>query len=119
MNQLTKELVEEHLGEIFYQIRFGMMSSQEFSTLLPKYEVIFSAVELCEIFQMINNKSKFLNRNCSMSVFHILNLAMKACCCVNDPLEENLSLNRLKRPFLPQTKIYGWYISNANHFIIF
>lgn len=49
---VTKDMVRHHLGELFYEIRFGSMKIQEFSQLLPTYGSLFTADEYQEIIQM-------------------------------------------------------------------
>lgn len=41
-NVLTKEAVDEHLGDLFYSIRFGSMTIGEFCQLLEKYDAVLS-----------------------------------------------------------------------------
>lgn len=55
-DQVTKELVHNHLGDLFSEIRFGAMSIEEFSALLPSYQHLFLANELSEIIQMTVSK---------------------------------------------------------------
>lgn len=50
---LTKELLRHHLGNVFYEIRFGSMKIQEFADLMPSYGMLFTADEYQEIIQMI------------------------------------------------------------------
>lgn len=52
--QLTRDIVRTHLGDLFYGIRFGSMSLDEFYSLLPSYERIFSDNEYNEIVQVIS-----------------------------------------------------------------
>lgn len=39
---LTKEIVEDALGDLFYEIRYGSMSIQEFCNLVMKYDAVLS-----------------------------------------------------------------------------
>lgn len=39
---LTKEIVDEHLGDLFYEIRFGAISIQELCNLAMKYDLVLS-----------------------------------------------------------------------------
>lgn len=39
---LTKELVDEHLGDLFYDIRFGSMTIQDLCNLATKYDMVLS-----------------------------------------------------------------------------
>lgn len=41
-DDLTKQMVDEHLGELFYNIRFGAMTINEFCSLSDKYEAVLS-----------------------------------------------------------------------------
>lgn len=41
-NFLTKEIVDEYLGELFYEIRFGAMTIQELCNLATKYDSVLS-----------------------------------------------------------------------------
>ncbi|XP_055301672.1 BTB/POZ domain-containing protein 3-like [Sitodiplosis mosellana] len=53
--ELTKDIVQTHLGDLFHEIRFRSMSHNEFIDLLPSYGKLFSADEFNEILQMIRN----------------------------------------------------------------
>ncbi|XP_055301660.1 uncharacterized protein LOC129568119 [Sitodiplosis mosellana] len=50
---LSKSLMRAHLGDLFHEIRFGSMSFQEFSSLIPSYGQLFNASEYGTIIQMI------------------------------------------------------------------
>lgn len=50
---LTKELVQAHLGELFYNIRFASMKMKDVATLTGPYGFLFSFDEYKEIIQMI------------------------------------------------------------------
>lgn len=41
-NSLTKEIVDERLGDLFYEIRFGSMTHREFCNLADKYDAVLS-----------------------------------------------------------------------------
>lgn len=41
-NALTKAIVDTHLGDLFYEIRFGSMTIQEFCKLATKYDSVLS-----------------------------------------------------------------------------
>ncbi|XP_055308212.1 BTB/POZ domain-containing protein 2-like [Sitodiplosis mosellana] len=56
-DDLTEELVHDHLGDLFHEIRFGSMSLQSFAALIPKYGNTFSFHEQQEIIQMIADPS--------------------------------------------------------------
>lgn len=65
---LSKEAIREHLGDSFYDIRFGRMTMEELSNIFNTYPmtVVFTAEEHKDIVQMITTKkkkSKFLNGN--------------------------------------------------------
>ena len=51
---LTKEIVEAHLGPLFYNIRFGLMTINEFGPLSLAYGSVFSPDEYKEIVHMIS-----------------------------------------------------------------
>ncbi|XP_031637920.1 BTB/POZ domain-containing protein 2-like [Contarinia nasturtii] len=55
-NEVTKELMQIHLGELFYEIRFRLMSFAQFSELIASFGHLFSADELREVIQMIPSK---------------------------------------------------------------
>lgn len=55
-DELTKELLRNHMGDLFYDIRFGSMQLQEFADLLPSYGNLFTADEYQEIIQTIASK---------------------------------------------------------------
>lgn len=52
-NDLTREIVQNLLGDLFYEIRFRSMNIIEFSTLSLEYGHIFSSDEYREIVHMI------------------------------------------------------------------
>lgn len=52
-DELTKQLLDNHLGDLFYEIRFGSMKLHEFADLLPSYGNLFTTDEYQEIIQMI------------------------------------------------------------------
>lgn len=51
--QVTKELVEEHLGEQFYRIRYRSMPFDKFTEMVSSFGRLFSTDEYTEIIQMI------------------------------------------------------------------
>lgn len=51
LNNLTRKDVEDHLGELFHEIRFKLMSVQQFATLIPTYGDLFTIDEYKEISQ--------------------------------------------------------------------
>ncbi|XP_031639027.1 uncharacterized protein LOC116351111 [Contarinia nasturtii] len=53
---VTKQMVEDQLGDSFYDIRFGSMTFNEFATLIPSYGEIFSRMEYQDIIQIIADK---------------------------------------------------------------
>ncbi|XP_055326193.1 BTB/POZ domain-containing protein 6-A-like [Sitodiplosis mosellana] len=53
-NDLTKEIVEAHLGSSFYKIRFRSMTIKEFGALSLVYGAIFSLDQYKEIVHMIS-----------------------------------------------------------------
>lgn len=55
-DQLTKDVILTHLGDLFYKIRFVSMSMDEFVKLLPMYGGLFSAAEYNEILQLISKQ---------------------------------------------------------------
>ncbi|XP_055301666.1 BTB/POZ domain-containing protein 2-like [Sitodiplosis mosellana] len=81
-NTLTKELVQSQLGELFYEIRFGLMTMDEFVALIPSYGKIFGADEYTDIIQLITDKdfqsnlfpgNKVKRRRNSILSFFLLN----------------------------------------------
>lgn len=52
--ELTRDIIETHLGDIFYQIRFRSMTHLKFVELLPSYGHLFSVAEYQEILQVIS-----------------------------------------------------------------
>lgn len=50
---VTKALVTEHLGELFHEIRFGLMTIDEFATLTTSFGTIFTLEEYQDIVQTI------------------------------------------------------------------
>lgn len=54
---ITRDIIQKHLGESFYDIGFGIMAIDEFISILPLYLDIFSSNELHEIFQQILEKN--------------------------------------------------------------
>lgn len=58
---LTRDIVQTHMGNAFYEIAFGSLSFDEFTKLLPAYGNLFSGSEYNEILQLISgleNKPK-------------------------------------------------------------
>lgn len=53
---LTRDVVQTQLGNLFYEIRFGAMTSEEFGKLLPVYGELFSANEHDEIARVISGQ---------------------------------------------------------------
>lgn len=51
--ELTRNALQTHLGELFFDIRFRSMNLNEFVSLLPEYGNLFTAHEFNEILQMI------------------------------------------------------------------
>ncbi|XP_055317517.1 BTB/POZ domain-containing protein 6-like [Sitodiplosis mosellana] len=63
---LTRELIQEHLGGLFYAIPFGSMSLKEFAAFDRSYEDLFTLDEHKEILQMFASedfKSKIFCAN--------------------------------------------------------
>lgn len=54
--KLTKELIQTHLGDLFYQIRFRSMHFTEFTHFLPSFGHLFSADEYNDVLQLISNE---------------------------------------------------------------
>lgn len=50
--ELTRDIVQNHLGEIFYQIRFRSIPQREFAEFMQSYGHLFSPAEYQEILQM-------------------------------------------------------------------
>lgn len=57
-NLLSKLLIETHLGDLFYDIRFASMTMVEFTKLIYSHATVFSPEEFNEIIQIIT-KSEF------------------------------------------------------------
>lgn len=53
-DEITRDIVQTHLGDLFYVIRFESMSMTEFYNLYASYEHIFSDEEYNEIVQVIS-----------------------------------------------------------------
>lgn len=53
--EVTKEHVQAHLGDLFYQIRYRSMTSKQFASLLSSYGHLFSGNECKEILQLVEN----------------------------------------------------------------
>lgn len=52
-SNVTRQMIDEHLGDLFYEMRFGSMTMDEFSGVTSTYGDLFSADEHHEITQMI------------------------------------------------------------------
>lgn len=52
-NEITKELVHTHLGDLFYAIRFGSMKMRDFASLTQSHGFLFTFDEYKEIIQLI------------------------------------------------------------------
>lgn len=52
---ITREMIQTHLGNLFYNIGFGLMKIDEFSALVPLYGNLFSRGEYKEIIQMMGS----------------------------------------------------------------
>lgn len=99
-DQLTKTHIQLYLGTLFHRIRFASMSLHEFYYLLPTYGQVFSVTDIIEILQLIENKEGFEAKSFT----------------ANKRLTQivwNEEKKLLKPQFSPQTKIYGWDISNV------
>lgn len=62
---LTREIVQNYLSNSFYDIQFGAMTMNEFSSIISTYKDFFSAAEYKDVIQMIKWKkqtSKYFNR---------------------------------------------------------
>lgn len=55
-DQLTKDIIQTHLGETFYAIRYGSMTIDEFLKLVPSYGHLFTGDEYNEILTMISKR---------------------------------------------------------------
>lgn len=55
-DELTREIIQTHLGDSFFDICFGSMSMDDFVKLLPLYGNLFSANEYNEILQTISKQ---------------------------------------------------------------
>lgn len=54
--EVTRELCHHYLGDLFYDIRFGSMTIEEFAALSPEYGHLFSFDEYQDIIQLIVSK---------------------------------------------------------------
>lgn len=63
---LTEEAVHTHLGEAFFNFRFGAMSIETFAKLMPEYKQVFTKDEYADIIQMIGNKDFQSNIFCNV-----------------------------------------------------
>lgn len=52
-NELTKEIVENYLGDAFYDIRFASMKVEEFAALIDEHGDLFTEDDCKEIIRMI------------------------------------------------------------------
>ncbi|XP_031631887.1 BTB/POZ domain-containing protein 2-like [Contarinia nasturtii] len=73
---LTREIVQSQLGDLFYKIRFGSMTINEYATLIPSYGSLFLNEEYQEIIQIVGDKefqSKQFNgireKRCDVNLF--------------------------------------------------
>ncbi|XP_037049626.1 uncharacterized protein LOC119083919 [Bradysia coprophila] len=57
-DHLTRDIVQTHLGRLFYEIRFGAMNLEEFSKLLRVYGELFSVNEYSEIIRVALGQEK-------------------------------------------------------------
>lgn len=55
MESITRVMIQTHLGDLFYNIGFGLMKIDEFSALVPLYGNLFSRDEYKEIIQMMGS----------------------------------------------------------------
>lgn len=55
-NFLHSGMIRDHLGDLFYDIRFGAMTIGEFSALLPSYQHLFLVNEYAEIIQVFGSE---------------------------------------------------------------
>lgn len=58
-NKVTKKLIREHLGELFYQIRFVAMEPEEFAKLSMRHGYAFSVDEHMDIVQGFQASSDY------------------------------------------------------------
>lgn len=57
--ELSKEIVQENLGDISYDIRFGSMTMKEFQGLNSSYGDLFSVCDKRDIIRMIEHPSGY------------------------------------------------------------
>lgn len=57
-NTLTKEIVQSQLGNLFYDIRFGLMTAKEFNAIYKSYGFVFTHDDRRTISEMITLKGK-------------------------------------------------------------
>lgn len=69
--EITKQLIQEHLGELFYDFRFTLMTINEFRALFSAYEHAFSLAEYKDIMQTLAKASPtILNKNPRQKVWN-------------------------------------------------
>lgn len=58
VDRLTRNIVQSHLGNLFYEIRFAAMTSGEFSKLSSMYGELFSTNEYSDILRTISEQRR-------------------------------------------------------------
>lgn len=73
-DEVTREMVQNHLNDLFYEIRFGSMNMKDFAALTGSYGKLFTLDEYQEIVQTINLEEFvpkiFKNKNSRQTLFN-------------------------------------------------
>lgn len=73
-NELSKDIVQAHLGDAFYGIRFASMKIEEYATLISRYGDLFTEVECKDYIQMLalpNYQPKIFNTKLRKNFHHV------------------------------------------------
>lgn len=99
-NNLTRQMVEQHLGELFYEIRFGSMTTDEFIEVWKKYpDELFTNEEFKEIImltkgQIVETRFFTLNLRANLSFLYNENLSL-GCDRLDDFEEESRNIGEI------------------------
>lgn len=106
-NELTRQTIQEYLGDLFYEIRFGSMSIIEFASLTSTYANLFTLDEYQDIVQTIaltNFESKKFNSRVRQLIIRNTSLSSdesyKSSPAVNE-INIQRGLNKSKSPKTP------------------
>lgn len=86
---ITKEHIQSSMGDLFYEIRFGAMTIEEFASLSPMYGQLFSFDEYQDIVQMIVSKQFQSNffKNQSRQIHWNSDAIIECDRSMNEPIE--------------------------------